>query len=59
MDAAREGVDVQSAEAVAARAAEPSIVSGTDPLAPTISVDGVDVGVAIRGDDVLPVPCHP
>jgi cytidylate kinase len=48
----REGVDVHDAAAVAARAAEPSIVSGTDPLAPTITVDGVDVGVAIRGDDV-------
>ena len=48
----REGVDVHDAAAVAARAAEPSIVSGTDPLAPTIAVDGVDVGVAIRGDDV-------
>ena len=48
----REGVDVHDAAAVAARASEPSIVSGTDPLAPTITVDGVDVGVAIRGDDV-------
>jgi cytidylate kinase len=48
----REGVDVREADAVAARAAEPSIVSGTDPLAPTITVDGVDVAVAIRGDDV-------
>jgi CMP/dCMP kinase len=43
---------VHDAAAVAARAVEPSIVSGTDPLAPTITVDGVDVGVAIRGDDV-------
>src|SRR5688500_2154019 len=48
----REGVDVYDADAVAARSAEPSIVSGTDPLAPSIVVDGVDVGVAIRGDDV-------
>ena len=46
------GVDVHDADAVGARVCEPSIVSGTDPLAPTIVVDGVDVGVAIRGDDV-------
>ncbi len=48
----REGVDVRDPEAVAARAAEPSIVSGTDPLAPSITVDGVDVALAIRADDV-------
>jgi cytidylate kinase len=47
-----EGVDVHDPAAVAARSAEPTIVSGTDPLAPTITVDGVDVAVAIRGDDV-------
>ncbi|HEU4812589.1 MAG TPA: (d)CMP kinase [Nocardioides sp.] len=46
------GIDVHDAEAVGARVSEPRIVSGTDPLAPTIVVDGVDVGVAIRGDDV-------
>lgn len=48
----REGVDVRDPEAVAARADEPAIVSGTDPLAPTITVDGVDVAEAIRGEDV-------
>ena len=48
----REGVDVTDPAAVAARVAEPEIVSGTDPSAPSITVDGVDVGVAIRGDDV-------
>lgn len=48
----REGVDVRDAEAVAARAGEPVLVSGTDPLAPAITVDGVDVSVEIRGDDV-------
>ena len=47
-----QGVDVHDAEAVAARAGEPTIVSGTDPLHPTISVDGVDVSVQIRLDDV-------
>jgi CMP/dCMP kinase len=48
----REGVDVHDLAAVAGRCAEPEIVSGTDPLAPTITVDGLDVAVAIRGDDV-------
>lgn len=48
----REGVDVHDPAAVAARCEEPQLVSGTDPLAPTITVDGVDVGVAIRSDAV-------
>lgn len=48
----RQGVDVHDAGAVAARCAEPEIVSGTDPLAPTITVDGTDVALAIRQDDV-------
>ena len=47
-----EGIDVHDGAAVAARCGEPEIVSGTDPLAPTITVDGVDVAAAIRGDDV-------
>lgn len=46
------GVDVHDAETVAARAGEPRIVSGTDPLAPAITVDGTDVAVAIRTDEV-------
>ena len=48
----RHGVDVHDAEAVAERCEEPRIESGTDPLQPTISVDGEDVAVAIRQDDV-------
>jgi cytidylate kinase len=48
----RHGVDVHDPRAVAARCAEPEIRSGTDPLAPTITVDGEDVAVAIRQDDV-------
>jgi len=48
----RAGVDVHDADAVAARAGEPAIVSGTDPLAPTIVVEDVDVAEAIRGEDV-------
>jgi cytidylate kinase len=47
-----EGVDVHDPAAVAARCDEPRIVSGTDPLDPTIHVDGVDVGLAIRTDEV-------
>jgi len=45
-------VDVFDAAAVAARAGEPVLVSGTDPLAPTITVDGRDVSVEIRSDAV-------
>lgn len=48
----RAEVDVHDAAEVAARCTEPEIVSGTDPAAPTISVDGTDVAVAIRQDDV-------
>ncbi len=48
----RHGVDVSDPDSVAALAATPVIESGTDPLAPTITVDGIDVGVEIRGDDV-------
>ena len=48
----RAGVDVHDADAVAARAGEPQIVSGTDPLAPAITVDGTDVALAIRTDEV-------
>ncbi|NYI03401.1 (d)CMP kinase [Allostreptomyces psammosilenae] len=42
------GVDVDDAETVAALAGKPEIVSGTDPLAPTIVVDGQDVAEPIR-----------
>jgi cytidylate kinase len=48
----REGIDVRDVAAVAAAAGRPRIASGTDPLAPTITVDGVDVSVEIRGEDV-------
>ena len=46
------GVDVHDPEAVASRCDEPQVESGTDPANPTISVDGRDVAVEIRGDDV-------
>ena len=48
----REGVDVHDAAAVAERCGEPDIVSGTDPGAPAILVDGRDVAEAIRSEEV-------
>jgi cytidylate kinase len=48
----RQGVDVHDPAAVAARVEEPEILSGTDPLGPSIIIDGVDVGMAIRSDEV-------
>ncbi len=48
----RQGVDVHDAAAVAACVDGPEILSGTDPLGPTIMVDGIDVGLAIRSDEV-------
>jgi len=48
----RQDVDVHDPAAVTARVEEPEILSGTDPLGPTILVDGVDVGLAIRSDEV-------
>ncbi|MCO6009897.1 (d)CMP kinase [Actinoallomurus purpureus] len=47
-----EGVPVDDPAAVAARAGEPELVSGTDPAAPAITVDGVDVSGPIRGPEV-------
>lgn len=48
----RHGVDVHDPAAVAAQANSPVLVSGTDPLAPTITVDGEDVAEAIRSAEV-------
>ena len=48
----RQGIDVHDPAAVAARCDEPEILSGTDALGPSILVDGVDVGIAIRSDEV-------
>lgn len=45
-------VDVEDAAEVAARCDHPTIESGTDPLAPSITVDGADVATAIRQTDV-------
>lgn len=52
------GVDVQDAGAVAARCHEPVLASGTDPVAPTITVDGVDVAEAIRSTEVTGAVSH-
>ena len=46
------GVDIQDAAAVATACAKPVIVSGTDPAAPTITVDGTDVSGPIRTQEV-------
>lgn len=47
-----QGVDVHDAACVAASVGEPDLVSGTDPEAPTITVDGTDVAEAIRSEAV-------
>lgn len=46
------GVDVENAAEVATAAAKPVIVSGTDPAAPTITVDGEDASAPIRTHEV-------
>ncbi len=46
------GVDLADAEAVAKAASDVVLRSGTDPQAPTIEADGVDVSGPIRGSDV-------
>ena len=46
------GIDTGDPAAIAAAAGKPDIVSGTDPTAPAISVDGVDVAAPIRTHEV-------
>jgi cytidylate kinase len=46
------GVDPEDAATVATRAVEPRLESGTDPSAPTITVDGIDVAGPIRSPEV-------
>lgn len=48
----RSGVDVTDSGVVAAVVKKPSIQPGTDPVAPTVRVDGVDVSGDIRTDEV-------
>ena len=45
-------VDLADPQAIADHASEPVLVSGTNPLAPTISVDGIDVAGPIRSQQV-------
>ncbi|WP_210586362.1 (d)CMP kinase [Streptomyces sp. GESEQ-35] len=46
------GIDIDDPQAIAAAAAKPHIVSGTDPEKPTIMVDGIDVAAPIRTQEV-------
>lgn len=46
------GVDTDDPHAVAVAAGKPGIVSGTDPAAPTITVDGLDASGPIRTQEV-------
>lgn len=48
----QQGVDLDDPEAVSAAAGRVTLASGTDPLDPTIHVDGVDVAEPIRSDQV-------
>lgn len=48
----RHDVDLDDASAIAGRADEPVLESGTDPGAPTITVDGADVAGPIRSLEV-------
>ncbi|MFJ6742032.1 (d)CMP kinase [Streptomyces sp. NPDC091279] len=45
-------IDIDDPSAIAAVAGKPEIVSGTDPAAPTITVDGIDVAGPIRTQEV-------
>jgi cytidylate kinase len=47
----RHGVDLDDPAAIASRAAEPRLESGTDPRRPTIELDGEDVSVDIRSEE--------
>jgi cytidylate kinase len=46
------GIDVADPAEIAAAAGKPVIVSGTDPTAPTITVDGADASAPIRSRQV-------
>jgi len=47
----RHDVDLSDPDAIAAASDRPDVVSGTDPAAPTITVDGEDVAEAIRSEE--------
>lgn len=46
------GIDTDDPQAIAVAAGKPAIVSGTDPVAPTITVDGLDAAGPIRTQEV-------
>lgn len=46
------GIELSDSDRVAAEAAGVELLSGTDPMAPTIKADGHDVSEAIRGSEV-------
>ncbi|MBB2746942.1 UNVERIFIED_ORG: cytidylate kinase [Microbispora rosea subsp. rosea] len=46
------GVNLEDAAEIAARSAEPTLVMSTDPDAPGVTVDAVDVNGPIRGPEV-------
>ena len=46
------GIDITDPSAIAAVAGKPEIISGTDPSAPAITVDGTDVAGPIRTQEV-------
>ena len=46
------GVDLGDPDAIAARALDPHLESGTDPAAPTITLDGLDVSARVRSQEV-------
>ena len=46
------GIDITDSSAIASAAEKPEIISGTDPAAPTITVDGTDVAGPIRTQEV-------
>ena len=48
----RQGVDLGDPDAVAVASEKITLTSGTDPLDPTIHVDGTDVAEPIRSDEV-------
>jgi len=48
----QQGIDVDDPRAVATAAAGVVVVPGTDPAAPTIEADGIDVSGPIRGPEV-------
>ncbi|MEI8080326.1 MAG: (d)CMP kinase [Actinomycetes bacterium] len=48
----QQGIDLDDPDAIAGRADELAIASGTDPSRPTIAVNGVDVGEPIRDSAV-------